>query len=318
MTITRDMAVRQAAVFGCEPACILAVAEVESANSGFLADGRPCLLFEAQWFHQFTAGRFDASHPDISSPIWNRALYRGGAAEYDRLVDAMALDAVAAYKSASWGAFQIMGFNHVACGFPDVLSFVTAMKAGIEPQLAAFDGFIRSNPPLQTALVTKDWTTFARLYNGLGAVAQYAAKITVAYQMHARADAAYIAVIPPPQEAPPAPNFAGPPIPTADALAAPPAGFSERPGGNVVIDDLKDSGIIKKTNVAQVVTIGAGTVTTVATTAGTVKAALGGFTLNNVGIIVVGAVLITFMVLLFFYLRGIRKDRTTMNKQGIA
>lgn len=109
--------VAEAQRLGCEPAAIWAVCEVESAGSGFLPDGRPKILFEAKAFHTQTDGAYDGSHPNISSPSWDRSLYgASGAHQYVRLAEAVALDREAALNSASWGRFQIMGFNHEMVG----------------------------------------------------------------------------------------------------------------------------------------------------------------------------------------------------------
>lgn len=176
-------ALTQAATeLGCEVAALRAVAEVESAGSGFLPDGRPKILFEAHIFSARTRHRFDASHPDISSPTWNRSLYRGGPAEHDRLNRAIQLAARAALESASWGAFQLMGFKFAACGFPDVETMVAAMKSEAG-QLWAFARFILSSPAMHAALRAKDWQRFTRLYNGPGQVAVYAARIDDAYRV---------------------------------------------------------------------------------------------------------------------------------------
>ena len=66
-----------AEALGCEAAVIRAVAEVEAPGVGFLGDRRPYTLFEAHVFARRTGGRYTAKHPSISSPTWNRALYRG-------------------------------------------------------------------------------------------------------------------------------------------------------------------------------------------------------------------------------------------------
>jgi len=150
---------------GCEVAAILAVISVESAGDGFLPDGRPKILFEAHIFHRYTKGRFDTTHPHLSSPTWNRKLYKGGAGEYDRLEEAISLDRRAAIMSASWGAFQIMGFNLAGCGFTNVEDFVAAMRASERRQLEAFIEFIKSQH-LDDELRQRDWATFARIYNG--------------------------------------------------------------------------------------------------------------------------------------------------------
>ncbi|MEW5727411.1 MAG: N-acetylmuramidase family protein [Pseudomonadota bacterium] len=175
---------RAAAELGCDRGAILAVVHVESAGGGFLPDGRPKILFEATVFHRLTGGRYDQSAPDISSPTWNRALYKGGAAEYDRLMQAMALDEAAALQSASWGMFQVMGGNFNACGFATVQDFVTAMVDSEGAQLEAFVAFVKSSPAMAQALAAHDWAGFARRYNGPGYAANhYDIKLASAYAL---------------------------------------------------------------------------------------------------------------------------------------
>lgn len=186
---------------GVSPAVILAVAEVESGGRHDLPDGRPQILFEAHWFSKLTGHKYDASHPGISSPVWDRSLYKGGAAEWGRLNAAMALDADAALQSASWGLFQIMGFNYKAAGFPTVTAFVDFIRGPDDADMEAFINFVRANPLILKAMREKDWKAFALHYNGPGAVASYSAKMADAYAKYSgRADRA--------EE--------GPPIPVAD------------------------------------------------------------------------------------------------------
>ncbi|MER3433691.1 MAG: hypothetical protein C4288_09705 [Leptolyngbya sp. ERB_1_1] len=166
---------------GCEVAAVRAVVDVEAAGSGFLRDGRPKILFEAQWFSEFTNGQFDDSHDDISSPVWNRALYVGGAGEWDRIYRAANLQREAALKSASWGLGQIMGFNHAAAGYRDVESFVRDLHESEGKQLAAMFNFIKSNR-LDRFLNNRDWAGFARQYNGESyRVNRYDEKLAAAY-----------------------------------------------------------------------------------------------------------------------------------------
>lgn len=206
IVITRDMAAESANRLGCSTAAVLAVAEVESANSGYLPDGRPAILFEAHWFHKLTKGRFDTAYPGLSSPVWDRSLYKGGAAEWGRLNAAATLDKEAAWQSASWGAFQIMGFQWKVCGFANVTDFVAAMKGPIENHLRAFEAFIAADKRLKAAIIGRDWKAFALHYNGPGAVASYSAKMADAYAKYAgqpdRAEA-------------------GPPLPVADPTLKP-------------------------------------------------------------------------------------------------
>jgi len=172
----------------CEPAAVWAVCDIESAGGGFLPDKRPKLLFEAQLFSHFTQHRYDATHPNISSPTWNRALYGArGAHQYDRLAEAVALDRVSALQSASWGMFQIVGMNFAACGFASVEDYVAAMCQSEAAQLDAFAAFC-THEELAPLLAARSWTAFALRYNGPGeAENDYAGKLAAAYQRRAAA-----------------------------------------------------------------------------------------------------------------------------------
>ena len=154
---------RAATALGCSVAAVRAVAQVESLGGGYLGDGRPKILFERHWFHKLTQGKWSAERSHISWP--KPGGYKGGASEYKRLEEALALDRTAALKSASWGAFQVMGFNHKLVGYDDVEKFVKAMVAGSGKQLDAFVAFIKSNK-LDDELRRLDWAGFARGYNG--------------------------------------------------------------------------------------------------------------------------------------------------------
>lgn len=161
-----------AARLGCTVAQIRAVDEVESNGGGFLPDGRAKILFEAHWFDKFTDGRFRLTHPNLSSARWNQKLYVGGAGEWTRLNQAIALDATAALKSASAGRYQIMGFNHLEAGHATVEHFWDAMKRSERDHLDAFVAFIESKK-LQAAVrkisnVHADNILFSEVYNGSG------------------------------------------------------------------------------------------------------------------------------------------------------
>lgn len=164
--LTDDDYKQAADALGCEVEVIKAVVEVEAAGDGFLPDGRVKILFEAHIFHRYTKGKYTADHPHISSKTWNKKLYKGGAGEWGRMEEAFLLDPVAAQMSASYGAFQIMGFNFALCGFTKVEDFVEAMTTETG-QLGAFVEFIKSKD-LDDELRLKDWTGFARIYNGPG------------------------------------------------------------------------------------------------------------------------------------------------------
>ena len=95
----------------------------------------------------------------------NWKLYKGGAAEYDRLAEAVTLDRQAALEATSWGLFQVLGINFAILGFHDVEAMVCAMADSEAAQLEAFVQFCTKNHLIQ-ALRDLNWTSFARYYNG--------------------------------------------------------------------------------------------------------------------------------------------------------
>lgn len=162
---------------------LLAVLAVESKSCGFLPDRRPIILFERHIFHKRTKGRFTAGNPDISNP--DAGGYAGLAGEYPRLQKAVALDRTAALMSASWGAGQVMGFNHVAAGFADVESMVTAMQLSEDEQLLSVAAFLKTNN-LVKFLRSRDWPALAKAYNGAAfAKNKYDVRLAGAYQQYA-------------------------------------------------------------------------------------------------------------------------------------
>ncbi|MET3654767.1 N-acetylmuramidase family protein [Dyella japonica] len=183
-TISDQAWANSAATLGVEVACLQAIAEVESSGAGFLPppSDLPKVLFEGHIFHRQTDGRFDAIAPNVSYPHWDKSKYAGSAVgEWTRLNTAIALDRDVALQSASWGMFQLMGFNHALCGFSDVEAFVDAHKSGADSQLTAFAQFI-AQPRFLAALRARNWQAFASAYNGPGyAKNRYDSKLAAAY-----------------------------------------------------------------------------------------------------------------------------------------
>lgn len=159
---------------GVQIAAIKAVHEVESGGrSGFLKDGRPIILFEGHIFWNELKKRgidpekYSSEYKDILFPKWNRTSYIGGAAEHHRLERACVINKDAALCSASWGMFQIMGFNHKLCGFGTVEGYVEAINQSSNNHLSSFVKFLK-NTGLDKPLKELDWKTFAKRYNGPG------------------------------------------------------------------------------------------------------------------------------------------------------
>ena len=169
----------------CEPRAIDAVSRVEAGTSGaFLDSGEPVVLFERHIFHRLTGGRFDAKYPELSFPTpggYGKVSEQHGRLEHAAdLCVAAGLGRDLALKSASWGLYQCMGYNHAAAGFQTLQGFINAMYRSVDDHLRAFVCFIRSNERMHEALRAKDWEAFKRLYNG-PARNGYAAMIAAAY-----------------------------------------------------------------------------------------------------------------------------------------
>ncbi|MGI0025879.1 MAG: N-acetylmuramidase family protein [Nitrososphaera sp.] len=158
----------------CRVPLIQAVAEVESAGSGFLNNGKVRVLFEGHQFWRYTGGHYARSHPTLCHKKWTSENYSKGktadirgAGELVRLTLAMELDQVAALMSASYGLFQVMGFNFALCGYTSVETFYENMCFSADRQLYAFCEYIKSTG-LDDEIRNEMWDDFAYKYNGPG------------------------------------------------------------------------------------------------------------------------------------------------------
>lgn len=175
---------RAAKLCGCDIAAIKAVAEIESRDAGFHFDGQPVILFERHVFSRLTKGKFDKTHPKISNP--SPGGYGYLSSQHNRLSEAAKLDRSAALQSASWGKFQVMGFNWQIAGYETLQKFINAMYRSEGEHLNAFIGFVRYNK-LDVHLRDKNWVAFARGYNGPAYKKnQYDVKLANAYDKYSR------------------------------------------------------------------------------------------------------------------------------------
>ena len=106
---------------------------------------------------------------DVLYPSMDLTRMRRQPDEWDQLTAARAIHPQLADESASWGAFQIMGFNWKICGRASIEDFVETAHT-LPGQLELFVGFIKANPKLITALRNRDWKSFAVTYNGAAAI----------------------------------------------------------------------------------------------------------------------------------------------------
>jgi len=164
---------------GCRIESILAVSKVESPGSGFFPDGRPRILFEGHIFYDrleeagLDPEAYRKEFPDLIYPKWDKTHYKGYGKpktiniddEYERLNIARTIHEQAALKSASWGKYQIMGFNHECCGYGRLIDFLYDIQISESNHLEMFVEFIIYKG-LKESLINGRWAEFAKGYNG--------------------------------------------------------------------------------------------------------------------------------------------------------
>lgn len=155
--------------------------DTESSRGGFDEFGHAIMVPECQEFSKRTAHFYDNTDPDLSFAHWvHPARVKSGhpytldnTGRWDVLVRQAVLSFDAALESASWGAFQIMGWQFEKLNFDDAHELVSAIYQGERGHLdlairllVAEDGF--------EALLSDDWLTAARIWNGGGKAEEYA------------------------------------------------------------------------------------------------------------------------------------------------
>ena len=100
-----------------------------------------------------------------------------------------------AYRSASWGAGQIMGFNAGRVGYASAVDMANEFNRAERPQVTGIFEFIRANG-LAPAVVRGDYLTVASRYNGTGQAHTYASLIQNAAQAYQRVTTGKKHVIP--------------------------------------------------------------------------------------------------------------------------
>lgn len=179
---------RAASALHCDVPAIKAVDEVESRGAGFLPDGRPKILFERHIFRRqllalgIDTARFEREMPGIVNA--DPGGYVGGAGEWKRMDDAVAINRDAALASASYGRYQIMGFNWKAAGAVSLQDFINDMYRSEGAHLDAFVAFVM-HEGLADKLRRHEWAAFASRYNGPGfRKNRYDTKLAAAYAKH--------------------------------------------------------------------------------------------------------------------------------------
>lgn len=149
---------------GVEVAAIKAVVKIEAGAKlqGFWAPGVPVINYAQSLFNKYNGKVKGRIIKDGKVPT---GLSGYALKEWTSLTNARKINADAADMGTYWGMFQIGGFNYKLCGCKSVEEMVKKVCESELSQLEMFAVFIRNTGMLES-LKKKDWTTFARKYNG--------------------------------------------------------------------------------------------------------------------------------------------------------
>jgi uncharacterized protein YraI len=176
----------QARALGVDENLLAGVLQIESGGRGF-SNGRMIIRFENHVFKRYisastystyfqhNSGKSWTGHKYRTSPSGSWMTFHGDqSAEHRVLNFARGLNNEGAFKSASYGAAQIMGFNHQTCGYSTAQAMYNAFSTSIKAQMNGFISFIRNRCLSQ---LRSSIESFVACYNGSGQVASYAGKI---------------------------------------------------------------------------------------------------------------------------------------------
>lgn len=162
-----------------------AVIDVEGSGNGFDPKTQKILIqFEPHHFRKYDVagykkyllikGKIENKQPitilekgfflDYSFVLSNKV--EGQAAEWKTFNTAFKINKTAAMLSTSIGMMQVMGFNHLACGFSTVDEMWNFAKVSEKNQVILGLRFIKQNRKMFKALQDGDFDTFAFYYNG--------------------------------------------------------------------------------------------------------------------------------------------------------
>jgi uncharacterized protein YgiM (DUF1202 family) len=180
-------------------ASAVAVLCVESGGNGFAPDGKMLIRFENHLFYNFwgkqNQEKFDKHFRFNIQKRWLEHYFRtdengewvelhnknAQKNEWDALNFARTLDDSDALFSISMGAPQVMGFNYQILGYQSVQEMFDKFSSGIYYHICALFDFCMDRPVRIKYLQDRDYTSFARAYNGPGQPEKYGTWIKAYY-----------------------------------------------------------------------------------------------------------------------------------------
>jgi len=188
---------------GIDVEIALAVICVESGGNGFGSDGKMLIRFENHVFHTYFGSksennqkifdehftfntkkrRDDHKYRANKSDDWQTS-HTGQAAEWEAFEIARQIAETEAMYSISMGAPQVMGFNFKMIGYNSVQEMFTAFSKDIRYHIMALFDFCNANGTRIQYLLTRDFLSFAKAYNGLTAPEAYEQRLQQYYEIY--------------------------------------------------------------------------------------------------------------------------------------
>lgn len=172
---------------GVEPAALCAVVEVEGGDPHGILYEKHKFPSNLRKLAGASAGPLiiEAKRQGLAVDKWlGRAQYadqRGRAGNIAILNRAMKIHREAALRSASYGAFQVLGSNYGAAGFESAEELRAAYDSGLPPQIESFVALAESWGAIDH-LRARRWAAFAKIWNGAGFKKNaYDTKLAAAY-----------------------------------------------------------------------------------------------------------------------------------------
>lgn len=209
LEISDDKYKQVAKDLACEVAAIKAVAMTESSGAGFCANGLPKILYERHMFMRASLPkerRFEKpsllrkeknpfpKFPNLCFPDqggysegekddsgWASRSDEGVMYQYERFLRACELNQDFAIMACSWGAFQVLGVFWEEMGYANPTALANLAMQGVDEQFDLFVAYASMNKGALSALKDKNWSDFARFYNGQGYPPEYPARMEKFY-----------------------------------------------------------------------------------------------------------------------------------------
>ncbi len=188
---------------GIDVEIALAVICVESGGNGFGSDGKMLIRFENHVFHTYFGSksennqkifdehftfntkkrRDDHKYRANKSDDWQTS-HTSQAAEWEAFEIARQIAETEAMYSISMGAPQVMGFNFNMIGYNSVQEMFAAFSKDIRYHIMALFDFCNANGTRIQYLLTRDFLSFAKAYNGLTAPEAYEQRLQQYYEIY--------------------------------------------------------------------------------------------------------------------------------------